>query len=183
METPEERFAKGAMVAVWHTGGLLAARRPRTGPALELLRPYMACDRFEGVSQEKSDTTVHWVAAVVGDCYRLDGKVDDAIRWYRRASEFRRDGACAMFYADLVIQHRLQDHYERALECVRALRLAWGRNSLWLRILGWVLFGWHLLKHPWDFRRSLGILRRWKTFEATLVALLADGAAGASHPA
>jgi hypothetical protein len=72
-----------------------------------------------------------------------------------------------------VIQHRLQEHYERALECVRALRLAWGRNPLWLRILGRILFGWHLLRHPWNIRRHLSILRRWKTFEATLAGLIA----------
>ncbi|MBM4043379.1 MAG: hypothetical protein FJ290_33245 [Planctomycetes bacterium] len=149
------------------------AWRPKPEVALEMLRPFMDRDEFPDVPRDRSDSVVSLVSSVVGDCHMEMGSLEEAARWYRRASCFRKEGGYADFYAEAVIKGRLSDHYEHALECLRYNHAQWKNNPLRIRALGHILVWWRLINRPWKIGWYLSFRRRSKGFEAELEALVA----------
>src|SRR5262249_8605445 len=103
--------ADRAVQAVLSAANRIDARRPDVAAAFEVLEPFRHLDAIAGVSAERSQTILHLVCCVLGDAYREAGQAPDAATWYRRASEYRVEGGYVDYYADMVIEHRLSDHY------------------------------------------------------------------------
>jgi tetratricopeptide (TPR) repeat protein len=108
----------------------ITGKRPDTQKAMAILAPYRDLDIIPGVEKNTSDAQLHLVAATVADCYRIEGEFREAAAWYRRASRFRPDGGHVHFYAEMVIEQEIDDHYEEALRCLRHSMATWRHRSI-----------------------------------------------------
>jgi hypothetical protein len=162
-----------AMRSSRHLSGLWTDPRK----ALEIIRPYADCEEYSvpdhapnpdgGLRKARSI-----VCAITADCYRELGDVGTAAAWYRRAGQSWKVGGFPGIYADMVLQHGLDDHYGAALDYLRHNLTDWQSKSLLARLYWHVVSGWWL--RPWDYR---GI---WRTFfrQRHLVAQLEARVAG-----
>jgi hypothetical protein len=96
------------------------------------------------------------VCATTADCYRELGDVQTAAEWYRRAGQSWKGGGFPPIYADMVLQHGLEDDYEFALDCLRHSLAEWQAKPFLVRVFWHVASGWWL--KPWDYRAA------WRTF-------------------
>ncbi len=165
--------AEDALRAAFRSGRKLSGLWPAPQKALEIIRPYADCERYvagERVKPEDRDKLLRVVrsivCAVTADCYREMGDVRTAAEWYRRAGESWEAGGFPPFYADMVLRHRLDDHYEAALGFLRHNLANWKAKPFLVRVFCHVVSGWWL--KPWNYRSA------WRTFlrQRTLVAQL-----------
>jgi hypothetical protein len=89
------------------------------------------------------------------------GEAATAADWYRRAAgHWKRGLGYPFFYADLVVQHRLTEHYRAALDCLRDEQAYWRSKSLLYRFFHSLATLWWLYPGGWKQRlreRSLDI--------------------------
>jgi hypothetical protein len=151
----------------------ISGYRPKPECALKYLEPYFKINSIDGLEKSGSDTIMSLYSATVADCYREKGDVGSAAQWYRRASVFSTSCGFADLYADMVIQHRLSDHYEHALMCVEQGHKKWKSNSLQKRIYYWLVSLYRHLKHPWDIPKLVSLSLRSRGLEQKLKQLVA----------
>jgi len=72
-----------------------------------------------------------------------------AVEWYRKASQYRKNGRYLVIYAKTVLRHNLVDHYQSALECVEAGNANWRRLPLFFKLFSHVWWGWRLHPRLW----------------------------------
>jgi hypothetical protein len=106
------------------------------------------------------------VCATTADCYRELDDVKAAAEWYRRAGQSWKGGGFPPIYADMVLQHGLEDHYEFSLECLRQSLADWKAKPFLVRVFWHMVSGWWL--RPWEYPHA------WRTFlrQRTLVTQL-----------
>jgi len=160
------------MQVVLRCTNLLMARRPDTDKVLDMIAPYQDLEVIEGQAKARSDNLLSLICAVTADAHREAGRYVEAAHWYRRSLQFRVNGGCVDYYADMVIEHQLADHYKCALDCVRRAGLEWKRVPWELRLFGYILSFWMRLRAPWSFRPYRALRRRSRTFESQLEQLL-----------
>jgi tetratricopeptide (TPR) repeat protein len=163
-----------AIRTVFRAANVLDARKPNPSRALEILSPYLGLEPIEGVPAEKSDNLLHLICSIAGDAHREANEYALAADWYRRASDFRRDGGYINFYVDTVIEHRLDSHYEHALACLRDSKEAWSNTPLPLRAIGHVCSFVRRLKRPWSFKPYRELQHRAKEFDSMLVSRIEE---------
>jgi len=156
----------------------ISGEQPDTKKAMVILAPYRDLDIIPGVEKNKSDAQLCLIAATVADCYRIDGEFRDAAAWYRRASSFRPDGGHVYFYAEMVLEHEIEDHYEEALRCFRQSTTAWRRRSIIARAAGWIWSFLVLIGKPEDFAEIRRQMRNSAAIEMALAKRLADSSSG-----
>ena len=94
-----------------------------------VLNPYMGCTELDGVSGRLHEDMRSAVFALMGDAYRLEGNVELAAKWYRRASQLS-PGEHALVYAHMVCKHQLADFYQDAQIIARDYYRRWKERSL-----------------------------------------------------
>ncbi len=171
---PNETASGKAIRTVFRAANVLDARKPDPPRALEILSPYLDLDPIEGVPAEKSDNLLHLICSIAGDAHREANEHALAADWYRRASEYRRDGGYINFYVDTVIEHRLETHYVHALECLRDSKEAWSNTPLPLRAIGHICSFVRRLKRPWGIKPYRELQHRAKDFDSILVSRIED---------
>jgi hypothetical protein len=129
---------------------------PRRG--LAIILPYGDCVDFIDAPPLASRIVRSLVCAVIADCYREMGEVVTAAEWYRRASESRKRGGYPSLYADMVISHKLADHYENALDCLKESKANWKAKPLLVRFYWHVVSMWWIYPSAWKFRFREGNL-------------------------
>ena len=152
-----------AVLAVRRSNRHLSGIWPDSQRALEIIQPYADCEEYsigEQVKPEVRDTLLrvvrNMVCATVADCDREMGETRTAADWYRRAGDSWKGGGFPALYADMVLQHGLEDHYESALDCLRHGLADWRAKPFLVRVFWHVVSGWWL--RPWDYRDA------WRTF-------------------
>jgi hypothetical protein len=125
--------------------------------ALDIMLPYADCEEFTDAQPDMYLHVRNLVCAAVGDCYRELGQVNEAVEWYYRARICWKEGGASPFwapvYALVVVDHRLADHYDKALECLRALKSYWLKQPLLSRLYWNIVSGWWFRPHHWRMRR------------------------------
>jgi tetratricopeptide (TPR) repeat protein len=155
----------------------ITGKRPDTQKAMAILAPYRDLDIIPGVEKNTSDAQLHLVAATVADCYRIEGEFREAAAWYRRASRFRPDGGHVHFYAEMVIEQEIDDHYEEALRCLRHSMATWRHRSIIVRAACWIWSFLLLIGKPGDFAEIRKQNRNAAAIEMALAKKLADSRA------
>jgi hypothetical protein len=155
--------AEDAIKAIFRSNRHLSRIWPDTQKALEIILPYADCEEYsfgERVKPENRDKLLrvlrNMICAMVADCYREMGDAQTAAHWYRRAGESWKGGGFPPLYADMVLRHGLEDHYEFALDCLRHSLADWLAKPFLVRVFWHVVSGWWL--RPWDYREA------WRTF-------------------
>jgi hypothetical protein len=165
--------AEDALQAAIRSSSHLSGLWPDPQKALEIIRPYADCGEYsagERVQPKNRDRLLRavrsMVCAVTADCYRELGDVRTAAEWYRRAGQSWKVGGFPALYADMVLRHDLDDHYEVALDYLRHNLADWQSKPFLVRLYWHVASGWWL--RPWNYRAA------WRTFlrQRTLVAQL-----------
>ena len=177
---PEERVdAEEALRAACRAGRRLSGLQQDPDGALEILEPYSACPEYscgEWVGPEQRDLLLRvaraMVCAVTGDCHRGLGDVRTAAEWYRRAGQCHKACGFAAIYADMVLQHWLDDHYEVALDYLRQSLADWQSRPLLVRFYWHVVSGWW--RQPWNYRESWRTVFRQRALLAQLEARVAE---------
>jgi hypothetical protein len=174
--------AEDALLAAIRSGRRLLRLRPDPQGALEIIRPYADCQEYavgERVKPEDRDKLVRvirsMVCAATADCYRKLGDVRTAATWYRRAGENWKVGGFPPLYADMVLRHGLEDHYEAALDCLRHSLADWRAKPFLVRVYWHVASRWWL--RPWAYRLAWRTILRQRTLLAQLEARV-DGREG-----
>ena len=126
---------------------------PRRGLAVIQLVPEDA--EFAGTDPQADRIARCALCAVTGDCYRMLGEVATAADWYRRAAGHWQGGlGYPFFYADMLAEHRLTEHYRMALDCLRHEQAYWRSKPLLYRC-------YHNLSSLWWLRPSCW-KQRWR---------------------
>jgi hypothetical protein len=129
--------------------GLINGWPRKIDDALQLIEPYQAFGRYHGASEHCSATIVSQVCGGSGDCHMLRGETELAAAWYQLSVRYRTDTGFPQAYARLVVDHKLRDHAQPALEALRECNAAWRRRSWLLRARDFVLaFVWLNRLHP-----------------------------------
>jgi hypothetical protein len=162
---------KQALDAAMDASRYLQGLRMDPRRALRIIEPYAACGLLVGATPAQSLRVRSIIHAVIADCYRELGEVTAAAEWYRSASQNWKVGGFPGFYADMVITHRLADHYETALECLKVSQESWRARPLLMRLYYHVTSCWWLYPSMWR------ILTRERGFVPRLEALIRDRAA------
>jgi tetratricopeptide (TPR) repeat protein len=133
---------------------------------LRLLEPYRERRYLHGATRENADRILSLINAVVGDAYRELGKPHEAALAYRRAQEFFPGTGFQGLYAELALEHQLEDHYESALAALLDGESTWLRRSPLARLVGHVASlltspgtYWHFLRGRMLFSRRIKELR------------------------
>ncbi|MFI4859795.1 MAG: hypothetical protein ACIAXF_03835 [Phycisphaerales bacterium JB063] len=163
-----------AIRTVFRAAKVLEARKPDPSRALEILTPYLGLEPIDGVPADRSDNVLHLICSVAGDAHREANQPALAADWYRRASEFRRDGGYINLYVDTVIEHRLETHYTHALACLRNSRQAWSKTPIPLRAMGHVGSFIFRIKRPWNLKPHRELQRRAKDFDTILISRIEE---------
>ena len=171
--------AEDALQAAIRSSRHLDGIWPNPRKALEIIRPYADCEEYsagEEVKMQDRDKVQRVVRSVVyavtADCYHELGDVREAAEWYRRAGQNWKVGGFPAIYADMVLRHGLDDHYETAFDCLRTSLADWQSKPLRVRVYWHVVNGWWL--KPWNYRAA------WRTFlrQRQLIAQLEARVAG-----
>jgi hypothetical protein len=108
---------------------------------------------FAGADPQANRIICCTICAVTGDCYRLLGDVAAAADWYRRAAGHWKGGlGYPFFYADMVVQHQLTEHYQLALDCLRREQAYWRAKPLLHRVYHDLGSLWWLYPSCWRQR-------------------------------
>jgi hypothetical protein len=120
------------------TGRLLKGPAVPAARVAELLHPYMDCTEVGGVTGQQQDDMRSAIYALMGDAYRLEGNMQLAAQWYRRASSIS-SGNHAPVFAQMVSRHRLADFYADALAALEEHRRRWLAKPLRTRFCLWLM--------------------------------------------
>jgi hypothetical protein len=123
---------------------------PRKG--LAIILPYGDCVDFVDATPLTSRKVRCLVCAVIADCYREAGEVVTAADWYRKASESWKVGGYPSLYADMVITHKLADHYENALDCLKESKANRKAKPLLTRLYYHIISMWWINPSIWKHR-------------------------------
>jgi hypothetical protein len=108
------------------------------------------------------------------------GDIGTAAEWYRRAGQSWKIGGFPAIYADMVLRHRLADHYETALDCLQSNLADWQAKPLVVRIYWHVVSGWWL--RPWLYRSIWQTSLRQSALVAELQEALTNARSTAVKP-
>ena len=136
--------------------------------ALAMIEPYADFEELTGGSPHQIQLARSIVCAVVADCQNALGDFHTAANWYRRASGYWKKGGYPAFYADLVIKHQLVEHYQTALECMRANRADWQSRPLLVRIY------LHIISRWWMYPSQWSLMFRERSLTSKLESLIAE---------
>jgi hypothetical protein len=116
----------------------------------EHLKPFEHIDGFPEVAPNVSATMMSMLLATLGDCYRELGLVKQAASVYQRSLSYRPSG-CHLYYADMVLNHGLSDHYRSALEGLRSSEENRRGVPIWKRVLAYITSLWMCWRcgKPW----------------------------------
>ena len=118
--------------------------------ALSMIEPFSELEELTCGSAHQIQLSRSIVCAVVADCHNALGDFHTAANWYRRASGYWQKGGYPASYADLAIRHQLVDHYQTALECMRANRADWQSRPLCSRIYSHIISRWWMYPSQWS---------------------------------
>lgn len=163
----------GAIQAVLEANQLLTGLHPDPHQALEFVLPYSECQEFTTPDRIRPDDrdeviriTRSLVCAMIADCHLAMEDVRTAAEWYRRASQSCKAGGYPAVYANMVLEHWLDDHYENALECLRFRREQWRSRPLLVRLYWHVVSGWWF--RPWRYAEARRTFLRQRELEKQL---------------
>ena len=122
--------------------------------ALTLLEPYADCEEFVDATPEDTRRGRGVVCLVMADCYHSLGEFRTAAEWYRRAGRSWKQDMYPGFYAATVIDHKLEDYYEDALDWVKYNQDNWQRKPLLLRLF-YNVASWRWWIFPSNWRMTL----------------------------
>jgi hypothetical protein len=165
---PQTVTPKQALDAVIQASNYLQGLSHNPSQALAIIEPYTRYEHFDGASAEQTLRVRSIVCAVVADCYREMGSVEIAADWYRTASRHWKVGGFPEHYANMVLTHELVDHYETALDCLKATRADWHARPFLVRLYFNVRALWWLypsecsqrLRHRTFIRRLEALIRK-----------------------
>ena len=143
---------KQALDAACQASNYLQGLNHNPSRALAIIEQFAQCKQFSGASDERTGRVRSIVCAVVADCYREMGNVEIAAEWYRSAARYWKVGGFAEYYANMVIIHELADHYETALDCLKATRADWHARPFLVRLYFNVRALWWLYPSEWSQR-------------------------------
>jgi hypothetical protein len=127
--------------------------RPDPRRALEVLQSVQDDAEFSGADPQANRIIRCTICAVTGDCHRMLGDVAAAADWYRRAAGHWKGGlGYPFFYADMVMEHQLTEHYRIALECLRLEQAYWRSKPLLYRFCHHLSSLWWLYPSCWKQR-------------------------------
>ena len=154
--TPQE-----AIAVACRADRFLRGFRPDPRRALEVIQSVPEEAEFSGADSQADRIARAALCAVRADCHRMLGEFATAADWYRRAAGHWKGGlAYPFFYADLVVRHRLTEHYQLALDCLRHEQAYWQSGPLLYRFHHSLRSLWWLYPSGWKQRlreRSLGL--------------------------
>lgn len=144
-----------AFQAVLQSARLLNRRPPQAVEAWIAIEPFVACTHFAGVSERRSNAAVGMILSTAADCRRELGDARHAADLYRLALESREFLGFADYYATLVLEHGLRDHWPDAVRAVQMQRDRWARRSTTHKALAYAI--WWLRYGLWrpDMRLEL----------------------------
>lgn len=93
--------------------------------ALKIILPYVHHEEFELEPHQKQNSELFvrkfrgFTLAFVGDCYRILGDFETAAKYYYWAAYIKKSHYCAPFYASIVIQHNMTEHFRFAYRSLR----------------------------------------------------------------
>jgi hypothetical protein len=177
MSLEADTEARQALDAVGEVRRRLSGRgKPDWGAILGLMEPYRERRYLHGTTRENANRILSLVNAVMGDAHRELGDPGEAAAAYGRAQDFYPGTGFQDFYAELVLKHRLEDHYEKALAALLDGQEVWATRSPILRLVGHI---GSLLGSPgtyWHFLRSRILYRcRVRKLRALIEARSAPG--------
>lgn len=105
-------------LSILRASDLLSSPFPRPRKALELISRYVHIDAIDGIERRKSDFLISLVYSVCGDCHAKLANIDEAVFWYQRACSLVTSPGCLGNYLELVVKHKLTQHYRHCLEAV-----------------------------------------------------------------
>ncbi len=163
-----------ARYAILRAAREISRWRPEPDRGLQYLQPYLGIDSFEDVQRIRSDTLVSHISAVVADCHREKGNYALAAQWYERASSFSDSCFFADFYVDMVIKHRIKDHYAQALFCKERAEAHWKSKPRLLRGYLYICGFCMQLEYPWNIIKMVSIKWRARNSKKYLSQLMKD---------
>lgn len=101
---------------------------------LKLLEPYRSCRGFPNIDANSSAGVLSLICATTADCYRELGDIALAASWYQRAGSHREGTGFSEYYAEMVVTHRMKDHYRTAMNSLHAGKSRWRQRPLFTRI-------------------------------------------------
>jgi tetratricopeptide (TPR) repeat protein len=157
---------QGAMQALMQCAEILNAPHPDHQLALTILRPFRDYVHFAEVPANQSEATVACLCATFADCYREAGDYEKAAIEYQRANR-RRPGLGADYYASMVIQRGLRDHFRPALQSLETAEAARRRTPFSDRccwyvtclVMCWRSGRWWFPKEPRPRKQLISELR------------------------
>lgn len=138
--------------AVREASRYLQGMRQDPARALTVLEPYRECEEFSECTPDEARKLRSIVCVVIADCYRELGQVRTAAEWYRRGGRSFKGGGLAFLYADMVIQHQLQEFYDDALDWLEKSQAIWQATPLITRVFYHVITCWWLYPSQWRMR-------------------------------
>lgn len=136
---------------VWRLPSTPNARHWQT--VLEMSQPLVGKTTLEGSKGAGNDMrllSLMW--AVRGDAFRSLGEPRLAADAYGTACDFMPSTGFAGYYSKLVLDHRFEDHYGRALASLDASIESWSKLSLFRKVFGWTAA---ILHRPVSFFREI----------------------------
>ncbi len=136
---------------VWRLPSTPSARHWQS--VLEMSQPLVGKSTLEGSKGAgNNERLLSLMWAVRGDAFRSLGEPRLAADAYGTAHDFMPSSGFAGYYAKLVLDHRFEDHYGRALASLDASVEAWRRLSLFRKVFGWAVA---ILHRPVIFFREI----------------------------
>ena len=153
MSSDVKTEARQALDVLWELRPLLKRSRKADWQAvLHLLEPYRERQYLDGATRENSNRILSLINATIGDAYRELGEPRQAATAYGRAQDFFPGTGFQDLYAELVLKHRLEEHYEKALTALVAGHRTWSARPAIIRLAGHV---GGLLTNPRTYWRYL----------------------------
>jgi len=166
-DTPE---AIKALVFQVHK--LINKKHVDTEDALKLLKPYLTVDKIEDLTETQSAAGLHLLCSLAGDCYRIMGDVQKAVRQYCRALQFKPGGTCSEYYAELIVDNKISEHYQNAYDNLlqnkenhKQMPLSYHVRAMWFLTKA-------ILRNPSLFRKRREGKQSSKVLKAELKLLL-----------
>lgn len=130
-------------------GKLIDSGKCSGADVLRVMQPYHDCTHIMGSAEGVQQEAIALIFALTADGYRVSQEPERAAAWYRKASEHHF--LHAPFYARVVCQHRLTEHYDIAFAALQKRRKHWHEKGLVHRL--------HALWYTWN---TLFDPRFWK---------------------
>ena len=145
------------------TGCLRASRHLRwycTRPkkALEIVTGFHDLKMPKGAEKRRYDLAMSFIFSTTGNCYLIMKQPAEAANWYCKAAQYHKSGRYLPLYARTVLRHKLSEHYQTTLECMKASSEEFKRLPFILKIFSYVCWGWQLHPRLWRFMLTEGRL-------------------------